>query len=239
MIYMASHDLRSPLINVQGFSRKLSIQFEKIRDRIEKGESLEAIRSELEPVLKDRIPASFRFIEAGSARMDSLIEGLLKLSRAGRPAGPLVPVDVDMLLRELRESMETQISGAEAEFRIETPLAGCVGEKVRLGQVFANLFDNALKYRDPSRPLEILVSSRVEARRVIYVIADTGVGIPPENLGKIWELFRRLETVGSVAGEGLGLTLARRIVEGFDGNIRAESEPGIGSRFIVELPAAR
>ena len=83
----------------------------------------------------------------------------------------------------------------------------------------------------------ITISSKVEAQMVIYIISDTGLGIELEDQNKIWELFRRLDVDETVPGEGLGLTLARRIVERHGGRLRVESEPGIGSRFYVELPA--
>ena len=83
--------------------------------------------------------------------------------------------------------------------------------------------------------LAVRLASRVEGNKAVYSIADTGLGIAPENLGKIWEVFRRIEEV-STPGEGLGLTIARRVIEHHGGRIWAESQPGVGSTFYVELP---
>jgi signal transduction histidine kinase len=112
----------------------------------------------------------------------------------------------------------------------------CRGDRQQLSQVFSNLIDNAIKYRDKDRPLIISISSRAEGQRVIYTVADNGIGISAENIDKVWELFRRLEIDDTVQGEGLGLTIARRIVERHNGRIWVESEEHSGSRFHVELP---
>jgi signal transduction histidine kinase len=105
-----------------------------------------------------------------------------------------------------------------------------------LSQVFSNLLDNALKYRDPLRPLRLQVTGRSEGDSSIYCVADNGKGIARENQEKIWELFGRLDPKGPVSGEGLGLNLVKRIIERHGGWIWVESSPGTGSSFFVALP---
>ena len=84
----------------------------------------------------------------------------------------------------------------------------------------------------------ITIASQVSGQETIYSVADTGLGIPAEVQATIWEIFRRLDESGSVPGEGLGLTIARRIVERHEGRLWVESQPGAGSCFYVALPAA-
>jgi len=109
---------------------------------------------------------------------------------------------------------------------------------VQLTQIFSNLIDNAIKYRDPDRPLIITVSGAMEAGRAVYRVTDTGVGIAENHLEHVFELYHRLNP-GKTEGEGLGLTVARQTVSRLFGEIHVESEVGTGSVFIVSLPPAR
>ncbi len=116
------------------------------------------------------------------------------------------------------------------------PLPPCVGDPIAINQVFSNLLDNALKYRDPARPLRVSVSGGMDGGRAVYCVADNGVGIAREEHERIWEIFHRVQPRGAVPGEGLGLSLVRRIVECHGGESWVESAPGEGSRFHIALP---
>ena len=235
IVYVASHDLRSPLVNIQGFGRNLQKYCSQFSEKLGTVETLEEFRTQMHPILSERIPSALRFISSSSAKMDTLIDGLLRLSRIGRAQLQSMHIEMGEMIQNIVDSMEFQIENAGAKVQIQKPLAGCQGDKNQLNQVFSNLLDNALKYRDPARPLTIDISSRVNGNVVTYTIADNGLGIAPENQEKIWEIFRRIDD-DTIPGEGLGLTIARRIVERHSGNIRVESTLGIGSKFIIELP---
>ena len=237
LVYVASHDLRSPLVNLQGFGQNLQNHFIQVSGFLQNAETLDDFRTNAQSLLKERIPKALHFIESSTMKMDSLISGLLRVSRAGRTVLQIEPVDMAHMLHDILDSMAFQIKKAGAWIKLEEPLTPCQGDQNQLNQVFSNLLDNALKYRDPNRPLTITISSKVESRMVIYVIADTGIGISAGDQKKIWELFRRLDVDESISGEGLGLTLARRIVERHGGKLWVESDPGVGSKFYVELPA--
>jgi len=132
-------------------------------------------------------------------------------------------------------SMAYQIEAANAMVELGH-LAPCVADEIQLNQVFSNLMDNALKYRSPERPLVIRIFSELCDAGVRYCFADNGIGIPPEHLDSIWEIFHRVNRIDT-QGEGLGLTMSRRIIDRLGGSMQAESEPGCGSRFYVTLPA--
>jgi len=238
MVYIASHDLRSPLVNIQGFGASLRKYAGQIEHILEQDKPLEEMRAELKPVLAERIPRALSFIGTSSTKMDSLINGLLRLSRVGRAQIQAETLDMDALIQSILDAAAYQIEKAGVRVDLRSPLARCTGDRQQVNQVFSNLIDNAIKYRDPARPLIISISSRQEGKHVIYTIEDNGVGIAPENLDKIWELFRRLEPDENVAGEGLGLTIARRIIERHNGKIWVESKLHAGSRFYVQLPVS-
>jgi PAS domain S-box-containing protein len=235
LVYVASHDLRSPLVNVLGFSQRLEKAVREALERVRGAEDLGALQAALEPALAERMPTALRFIQASGTKMDALIGGLLKVSRAGRVELKPEVLDLQAMLRGLLDAMAFQIQQAGAFVEVG-PLPPCMGDPGQIGQVLTNLLDNALKYRDPGRPLRISVSGREEGGFTVLEVADTGIGIEPESQDKVFVLFHRLDPLGSVAGEGLGLTLVQRMVERNGGRVWLTSEPGVGTRFSITLP---
>lgn len=236
MIYTASHDLRSPLVNIQGFSQRLEKAKGDIVARLAQDDVPEAVRSSLAKVLGERMPAALGFIKSSSLKMDSLINGLLRLSRAGRVQLTIVPLDMSALLHDIVGTLTIQIQQAAATVTLGD-LPACLADSAQINQVFTNLIDNAIKYRDPARALTIAINGSLHGGKVRYTVADTGLGIAEEFQPKVWQLFHRLNPNGTVAGEGLGLILVRRILERLHGHISLTSKAGEGSCFTIELPA--
>ncbi|MBI2354040.1 MAG: hypothetical protein HYV06_03245 [Deltaproteobacteria bacterium] len=234
IVHVASHDLRSPLVNAQGFSRKLARSCAEL-DRIVSGLEMDKQqRVQLEPILREGIPKALGFITGSIEKMDALLNGLLRLSRLGRAALCFENLDMRVNLTKIVSSMTCQIEAAGARVELGH-LDPCVADGVQVTQIFSNLLDNALKYRSPLRPLVVRVFSEKTDSGVRYCVEDNGIGIPPGQQERIWEIFHRLNPDDS-QGEGLGLTTARRIVDRLGGSIRVESEGGSGSRFYVQLP---
>jgi len=236
IVFTVSHDLRSPLVNVQGFGRQLERACERIRTAVEAAGEGTVPAASLKQEVATAIPQALRFINAGVNKIDLLLTGLLRYSRLGWVTLKIIPLDMNALLAEIVAAMRFQLDEAKAEVRID-PLPPCLGDSVHTSQVFANLIDNALKYREQSRPLSVVVSGRHDGGRALYAVADNGIGIAEEHQGKVFELFHRLNP-DALPGEGLGLTIAQRVLERERGKIWVESRRGSGSTFHVSLPAA-
>lgn len=235
IVYTVSHDLRSPLVNVQGFSRSLTRACEQISAAVAAAPGGQVPAAALKAPVETAIPQALRFINAGVRKMDALLNGLLQYSRLGRVTLSLRPIDMNAMLAEIVAAMRFQLDEVGAAVTIE-PLPPCIGDAAHTSRVFANLLDNALKYRAPDRRLDLRVSGRLEGRSALYAIADNGIGIAPEHQGKVFEIFHRLDPNAS-PGEGLGLTIAQRVLERQKGRIWVESRAGAGSTFHVSLPA--
>ncbi|HOZ12387.1 MAG TPA: transporter substrate-binding domain-containing protein [Thermotogota bacterium] len=237
IIYVASHDLRSPLVNVDGYSRELEYALDDFKRLLRTGESGS---NALETVVRSALPdleEALQHIRTSALQMDSLLKGLLRLSRSGRAALTFVPLEMNLIVKNVLSSMDYQITASEAHIEVE-PLPGCVGDEVQITQVITNLLGNAIKYLDPERPGKIRVSGTVDRRNSIYCIEDNGVGIAPEHQEKIFQLFHRLNPA-KTEGEGLGLTIVRQIINRHDGKIWVESESGKGSKFFFSIPTKK
>ncbi len=229
ILYAASHDLTSPLVSIVGFSRDLEAACQELIHDLHRENAPEGLRRVVSPILDKRIPTALHFIVDNGRKMDVLIHGLLRLSSMGKEGLRCEQLCPDRMLPEILDSLAFQVEKARATVEVAS-LPDCYGDAAQIDQVFWHLLDNALKYSDPSRPLSIRVTGRVEGSEVIYCVEDSGTGIAPQHQGQIWKLFHRLDPEGPVPGEGLGLTVAHRIVERHEGRMWVESEVGRGSR---------
>lgn len=233
IVYVASHDLRSPLVNVQGFSKELGADCEEIRKILQDDQIPEKIKNTIDPILQDDIPNSLEFILTSVTKMDSLLTGLLKLSRLGRAAIEIRTIDMNVLVASVAASMEFQMKKANISIKVNV-LPSCASDATQVNQVFSNLIMNAVKYIDPNRKGEITISGKTEDGFSIYSVTDNGVGIAKEHQSKIFEIFHQLSPKKN-EGEGLGLNIVKKIMDWRRGRVWLESEPGKGSTFFVSF----
>jgi len=212
--YTISHDLRSPLVSLDGFSSLL------------KRESQNQLGKQGQHYLER--------IRANVAHMNTLVTELLALSRIGRVVGPEEEIDVGVLLREIEEGLVLKLEQEGVEFIVQQPLPAARGDRGRIRQVFANLIENAVKFRSLERRLRIEVGCEEEKGFYRFHVGDNGIGISPQYQEQIFESFRQLDR--GIEGMGMGLTLVKRIVEHHGGRVWVESEAGKGATFYFTIP---
>jgi PAS domain S-box-containing protein len=214
-LYAISHDLKAPIISVQGYASALLSDY---GDKLD-----EEARFYLERIKKN------------TELMDNLITDLLELSRVGRITQPYEEVDLSDVLKDLCHEYTRKYRGLRIEIKA-LPRVRC--EKNRIIQVFSNLIDNAAKYMGEQEEPLVEVGCEDMGKEWRFYVRDNGVGIPEEYLGKVFQPFHRVpqEKTRSVDGTGLGLAIVKKIVEYHKGRVWAESEPGKGSTFYFTLP---
>ena len=212
--YSVSHDLRAPFRHIVGYAELLS----------ERETDLSApSRRYLDSIRESALSAG------------RLVDDLLAFSRLGRASLARSRVDMAKLSEEVRRSLEPEWSGRDVEWRVDAlPIA--YGDPSMLRQVLLNLVDNALKYSRDRTPAVIAVSGETLDDQIVFTVADNGVGFDMAYVDKLFGVFQRLHRAEDFEGTGIGLALARRIVERHDGRIWAEGALGRGATFRFALP---
>ena len=246
--YIVSHDLRSPLVNIMGFTSELEELRADIFKRIAAlgraaapASPAPAGTGAIEPLLdgEDKqlsqdFSEALGFIKSSIAKMDRLISAILNLTREGRREFEPVRIDTRELIEGIVATVAHQAAEAEARIRIE-PLPHIISDRLALEQIFSNLIDNALKYLKPGVPGDISVRGRTKLGFAIFEVADNGRGIDAKDHQRIFDLFRRAGTQDK-PGQGIGLAHVRALVRRLGGTMSVSSELHSGSTFTITLP---
>ncbi|WP_312015615.1 CHASE3 domain-containing protein [Bradyrhizobium liaoningense] len=244
--YIVSHDLRSPLVNIMGFTSELEELRNDIFGRIasltqvpaggppiapgDGGETLEAQDKQLSQDFSEALG----FIKSSIAKMDRLISAILNLTREGRRAFEPVRIDMRELMEAIAATVAHQAAEANAEIRIGE-LPDITSDRLALEQIFSNLIDNAVKYLRNDEAGKITVRGRTKLGYAIYEVADNGRGIDAKDHQRIFDLFRRAGTQDK-PGQGIGLAHVRALVRRLGGTMSVSSELNQGSTFTITLP---
>ena len=246
--YIVSHDLRSPLVNIMGFTSELRELRHDIFRRIAALQGVPLIEAaaspgahEIEPALgaEDRALAkdfteALGFIQSSIDKMDRLIAAILNLTREGRRNFEPVHLDMRKLIEGTVATLAHQAAEANATIDLEA-LPDITSDRLALEQIFSNLIDNALKYLKPTQPGHIVVRGRTKLGYAIYEVTDNGRGIDPKDHQRIFDLFRRAG-VQDRPGQGIGLAHVRALVRRLGGTMSVASQLGHGSTFTITLP---
>ena len=216
--YTVSHDLKTPLVTIKGFVGMLE---------------QDAARGHTERLKRD-----IEYISRAADKMSRLLEDLLELSRIGRLINPSEEASLTDLAREAVELVAGSIAAGDVTVEIASALPVVFGDRVRLLEVLQNLVENAVRFMGDQPEPRVEIGGGQEGEHIVCYVRDNGLGIAPRYHEKIFGLFDRLDQ--RTEGTGIGLALARRIVEVHGGRIWVESEgEGRGSTFFFTLPSQR
>lgn len=214
--YVASHDLRQPLRMVTSY---LTLIERRLKDKMGEDEV-----------------TFIGFAVDGARQMDRMINGLLEYSRIGRTSSLMTAVDLQMVFDRLLRVLAMSIEEAHATVLLPETLPTVYGSASELERLFQNLLTNALKFRLPDRPVQVSVSCQQDGEGWRISVTDNGIGIEPDQMGRLFSIFQRLVSADQYEGTGIGLASCRKIVEYHGGRIWVESRPEEGSTFHVFLP---
>jgi signal transduction histidine kinase len=234
-VYSVSHDLRSPLVNLEGFSRELGLACEEVKRILTDPAMPPELRARAETVLGQEVAESIGYIQAGVARLTGIIDALLRLSRLGRVQYEPRPIAVGPIVGRVVQALRVTIDEKAAAVTVGA-IPDAWADPLVVEQVFANLIGNALHYLSPDRPGRVEVGSAAGEPGVrTYFVRDNGVGIPAAHQAQVFQAFRRLHP-GLAPGEGMGLVMVRRMLERLGGRVWFESVEGEGTTVSFTLP---
>jgi len=212
--YTVSHDLRSPLITIQGFTDM--VQTDLAQNEVEKA--------------KDNL----KFIDKAAITMDQLLSATLQLSRAGRMMNPPEDVPFSEIVEDALEQTAAQIKSSGVEVSVAKDFSPVHVDRMRIAEVLVNLIGNSINYRGEQPHPKIEIEHRIDNGERVFFVRDNGIGIDPGQHEKVFELFYRVDRGGE--GTGAGLAIVKRIIEVHNGRIWIESEKGKGCTICFTLP---
>jgi PAS domain S-box-containing protein len=213
--YSISHDLRTPLIAIGGFSRRLLKKYACHLD--EKGQQY------------------IKIISESSMQMEELINDLLVFFKVGSKAIKQSHIKMNTMVQEIFYQLKTIHQGRIIQLNIKT-LPDTKGDRTMIRLVLTNIMSNAVKYGNPMGITAIEVAGWAEKEENIYYVKDNGIGFPMKYANKLFEVFERLHVAEEFEGTGLGLAIVKHVVNRHGGRVWAEGKPGEGATFYFTLP---
>ncbi|MBP8002337.1 MAG: hypothetical protein KA314_16125 [Chloroflexi bacterium] len=234
-VYMVSHDLRAPLVNMNGFLAELRNGLAVVLDVVD---SLRPHLSQKQKValaraLYEDIPEALEFLDISVRKMSRLSSAVLALAQIGRRELQFERIDMLVLVQEILFTLAYQINRKHVTIDV-APLPEVVGDQISLEQIMSNLLTNALSYLVPERPGHIRVWGEVKSDKTTFYVQDNGRGVTEGEQAKIFEPFYRAGRQ-DISGEGMGLTYVQTLVRRHGGQITCKSTPDQGATFIFTI----
>jgi signal transduction histidine kinase len=237
-VYVVSHDLRAPLVNLRGFSEELRASCGELERTVHASGMPEPAVKDVSRILHEDIDGSLHYVTASGTKLQRLIDALLMLSRTGRDDYELERLSVSKIVRATLDVLRVTIDKSGARVEVGE-LPDVHGDLTAIEQVVTNLITNAVKYLQPGRAGVIQIGGSEQQDDMCHFwVRDNGAGMHPTALRRVFQVFQRFHPE-LAPGEGMGLAIDKRVVERHGGRVWVESEPGVGSTFHVTLPNAR
>lgn len=235
--YIASHDLRAPLVNLKGFSTEMREAIAHVGPSLERAKALvdEQDRQIIAESFERDIPEALGFIQAAVEKMDKLTTAILDLSRIGRRQYRSERVDTNMVIKRCVDAMAYELIEREATVEIDT-LPAIQTDALAFEQIISNLLDNAVKYLSKDRKGHIAIKAKRMNGEVLFVVSDNGRGIAEADYSRVFDIFRRASNSGDVRGIGMGMAYVQATVRKLGGRIWFHSRLGEGTSFYFTLP---
>lgn len=237
--YIVSHDLRAPLINLQGFAGELRLACNALTVTLPLLQShvSDTQRDHVRQAIEQDIPEALDFIDASVARMDTLIHALLQLSRLGRLELHFEAVEMESVVRDTLQTLAHQIARRQVQVTVGS-LPVVQADRTAMAQIMGNLLANAIAYLVPERPGRITITGERLATATAFHVHDNGRGIAMEDIPRVFEPFRRVGRP-DVPGEGMGLAYVRTLVRRHGGEISCHSVLGEETTFTFTIAHER
>ncbi len=235
--YIASHDLRGPLINIKGFAGEVDYTLRQIQPQLDRHAATltGAEQKEFVQALALDIPEALGFIRAAVDKMDKLTTAILDLSRIGRRIYKNEEIDTALVVQTCVKSLAYEITQKNITVECHN-LPRVRADEVALEQVFGNLLDNAVKYMDTSRPGRIIVKAEMTPSDYEFTVADNGTGIGELDKKKVFDIFRRGANARDTRGIGMGMAYVKTTLRKLGGRVWFDSVLGEGTTFHFTLP---
>lgn len=235
-LLITSHDIRTPLICIQGYAEFLQNDLKKLISILGKKDMTEGSRFTALELARGMAAESLEPVLESAAQIEQLVRSVIKVAKLGRIEMKPEKLDVNSLIAEMLPAFAFQAQAAGAEIEAGR-LPQCTADAATLKHIFANLLGNALNFPAEGRKLRITLQGRKSGGTVVFSVSDNGSGIRKDDMPEIWKLFYSRHPAGRKKSQGIGLPMARMMAEANGGRMWAESEAGRGSVFYVEMPA--
>jgi PAS domain S-box-containing protein len=234
-VFIVSHDLRTPLVNLKAYSRELQTSITHLKALLNpKGAWLPSpSTNELSHLLDKEIPESLDFIKHAVTRIDQFINAVMSLARQGARELKPEPINMNELTENILKNLAHKIEERSIHVTVH-PLPDVVADRLAMEQIMGNILTNAVNYLVPGRPGEIEISGEKNHAKAVFRIRDNGRGIAVQEKSKVFAPFRRIHA-DDVPGEGMGLAYVQTLVRRHGGHITYESIPDVGTTFIFTL----
>ena len=213
--HSVSHDLKAPLRSIEGFA--------------------DILHEDYGEVLEENALDYLSEISAGAVRMGEMVDDLLAHATLGQGFGNVTEVDLDRILKKVKQDLSSDIKEKKAKIRIKGKLGSLSGHQATLEALLQNILSNAIKYVDKESPPEVLISRSETDKEYVIAVKDNGIGIEKEHHDRIFGIFERLHTREEYPGTGIGLAIAEKAVQLHRGRLWLESEPGVGTTFYFSI----